>query len=207
MIRKLRATTGFKKIGHAGTLDPMARGLLILLFGEATKQAGEFLKLDKTYEAEITLGQNSSTDDGEGQLSKVSAQQPSRKDIETILKTFIGTISQTPPAFSAIKVNGQRAYKLARSGQAPIMETREVQIHAIKLNAYDYPKLQIETHVGSGTYIRSLARDIGQKLGTGAYLSGLRRTRIGKFSIGESISPDSVSRDEIAQVMKLIEAD
>ncbi len=212
VIRKLRSVTGFRKIGHAGTLDPMATGLLILLFGNTTKQAGRFLKLDKVYEAEISLGKTSTTDDAEGQLQTISDQpayrtgrKPTLGKIDEVLQTFTGTTSQTPPSFSAIKVGGQRAYKLARKGAEVALQARPVTVHSLALKSYKYPKLQIETHVGSGTYIRSLARDIGQKLGSGAYLSGLRRTRIGEFSIRQAVQPDRLSKAAVEAALKLIE--
>lgn len=181
------------RVGHAGTLDPFATGLLIVLLGETTKRSDEFLKQDKTYEATFVLGQVSTTGDPEGELTTVNDRQPSIADVEAVLSLFTGTISQTPPAYSAIKINGQRAYKLARKGQDVIIPTRTVTIHTLELLSYDYPALHIRTHVSSGTYIRSLAVDIGEALKTGAYCSQLRRTVIGDFRIDDAVSIESLA--------------
>lgn len=174
------------KVGHAGTLDPFATGLLVILLGDATKKAEEFLKLDKVYEAEITLGSTSTTGDPEGEVTSVSDVEPSEEMIREVLERFVGEIKQRPPIFSAIKINGQRAYKLARDGQAVEIPERTVTIHSLELLKYDYPRLMVRTHVGSGTYIRSLAVDIGEALGTGAYCSALRRTKIANWSVEDA---------------------
>ncbi len=171
------------RVGHAGTLDPFATGLLVVLLGEGTKKATEFLKLDKVYEATVMLGKTSTTGDPEGQITDVNDDQPSREEIETALAKFRGEITQTPPAFSAIKVNGQRAYKLAREGKAVVIPPRQVTIYSLELVDYTYPELKIRTHVSSGTYIRTLAEDTGSSLGTGAYCKELRRTAIAEWSI------------------------
>ena len=174
------------KVGHTGTLDPFATGLLILLAGKATKKAPELTKLDKEYEATIRLGATSSTGDPEGEVA-IMDEKPaiSRTEIEAVLQKFIGEIEQTPPAFSAIKVNGQRAYKLARAGKEVEIPTRKVQIFSIDILDYESPFLKIRTHVGSGTYIRTLAEDIGKELGCGAYTVELRRTKIADYDIAE----------------------
>ena len=174
------------KVGHAGTLDPFATGLLVILLGDATKKATEFLKLDKVYEAEIILGQESTTGDPEGELTLVNDVKPTTKEIQAVLSTFTGDIRQRPPIFSAIKINGQRAYKLARDGKEVEIPERTVTIHSLELLDYAYPSLKIRTHVGSGTYIRSLAVDIGKALGTGAYCHALRRTQIADWSIADA---------------------
>lgn len=182
---------GKLKIGHTGTLDPMATGLMLLLFGPATEKAGRFSKLDKVYEAEITLGFTSSTGDAEGKLNKISDLVPTRNSVLGTLNSFIGQIDQTPPQFSAVKVGGQRAYKLARKGQKVKIPSRKTTVHWIRDTGYDYPKVVFSTKVSSGTYIRSLAQDIGQKLGTGAYLSALKRTQIGDFKLASAIELDA----------------
>jgi tRNA pseudouridine55 synthase len=195
----IKAETGQKiKIGHTGTLDPMATGLLVLVLGKYTKRAGEFSKLDKTYEAELTLGQTSSTGDQEGEITQKSARRPSLKEIEAALSTFLGEISQTPPQHSAIKVDGQRAYKLARAGKEVVIEPRKVTIHSISNVQYGYPKISFTTSVSSGTYIRALAEDIGQTLGTGAYLSALRRTQVGRFNVSAAIGLEVIGFDTIS---------
>jgi len=174
------------RIGHAGTLDPFATGLLIILLGDATKQSDEFLKQDKTYEATITLGYTSNTGDPEGELTHVSDEMPPDAAVEAAISMFTGPITQTPPAFSAIKINGQRAYKLARKGQEVDIPARQVHIHSLEVVDYSYPELKIRTHVSSGTYIRSLAEDIGKELGVGAYCSALRRTVISELKIEDA---------------------
>ena len=171
------------KVGHCGTLDPFATGLLILVSGKFTKRAGEFSGLDKTYRATICLGAESTTGDPEGEITEASDTMPVLEQVEDVLSRFIGEIEQTPPVYSAIKINGQRAYKLARSGQTVDMPTRRVKIYDIKLVNYNYPYLTIEAKVSSGTYIRSLAIDIGKELGVGAYTVRLRRLSVGDYSV------------------------
>lgn len=171
------------KVGHAGTLDPFATGLLVILLGDATKKAGEFLKLDKEYEATIRLGASSTTGDPEGEITEISGVIPSREEVEAAIEKFRGTISQRPPIFSAIKIDGKRAYKLARDGKDVEIPERHITIHSLEIVDYSYPELKIRTHVSSGTYIRSLAVDIGEALGTGAYCSALRRTRVAEYNI------------------------
>lgn len=174
------------KVGHTGTLDPFATGLMILVVGKECKNAGYYTKLDKVYEATITLGKTSTTGDPEGELTAVSLEQPTKEQIETALEKFRGEIFQRPPIFSAIKINGQRAYKLARDGQEVEIPLRAVTVYTLMLVDYSYPELKIRTHVSSGTYIRSLAVDIGEALGVGAYCSELRRTRIADWDVSEA---------------------
>ena len=173
------------KVGHTGTLDPFATGLLILLAGKATKKAPELTKKDKVYEATIRLGATSTTGDPEGEITETGAKLPTREEIEAVLPQFRGEIQQTPPAFSAIKVNGQRAYKLARAGKDVEIPSRTVTIYELEILDYDAPLLKIRTHVSSGTYIRTLAEDLGKALGCGAYCTELRRTKIADYDITE----------------------
>ncbi len=175
------------KCGHTGTLDPLATGLLVLLIGKNyTRRAPELTKLDKTYEVTMTLGQTSTTGDEEGAKTAVSDTVPGREAVLGALDASQGHIMQVPPAFSAIKINGQKAYDLARAGKAPELEARPVTIHRLELTGYDYPLVHFTADVGSGTYIRSLAEDLGKVLGTGAYMSALRRTRVGQFSLNDA---------------------
>ncbi|MBR3322232.1 tRNA pseudouridine(55) synthase TruB [Candidatus Saccharibacteria bacterium] len=224
---RLRNKFGHKiKVGHTGTLDPFATGLLILLSGKMTKKSNEFLKLDKIYEATLKLGYTSTTGDPEGEIIKYpkstkftkieeykgkisdfAAERAKRSDIisdlshceaseisefctlndvKYVLKKFIGKIEQTPPRFSAIKINGERAYKLARKGQNFAIPKRQIEIYSIDILDYNYPELKIRVHCSSGTYIRTLAEDIGKALNTGAYLTALRRTKIGKYDIKDA---------------------
>ncbi|MDO4781366.1 MAG: tRNA pseudouridine(55) synthase TruB [Candidatus Saccharibacteria bacterium] len=185
--RVLSAELGKKaKVGHTGTLDPFATGLMILVTGTMCREAQRFTKLDKWYEAEIILGQTSTTGDPEGELASVSDLRPTEAQVRAVLAQFTGTIQQTPPAFSAIKINGQRAYKLAREGKEVAMPPRTVHIYALELVSYEYPSLTIRAHVSSGTYIRTLAEDIGTTLGTGAYCRQLRRTQIAEYTVAEA---------------------
>jgi tRNA pseudouridine55 synthase len=194
----LRAEKGQKiKVGHTGTLDPTATGLLILVLGSYTKRAGEFSKLDKVYKAELTLGAVSSTGDREGKITQKSAKRPALQQIEKVLSQFKGKIQQTPHIYSAVKVNGRKAYEMARKGQEVRLEPRKVTIYGITDVKYDYPELKFAGKVSSGTYIRSLAEDIGEALGTGAYLSALRRTKIGEYSLSKSLASEDLEFDNI----------
>ena len=186
-------------MGHCGTLDPFATGLLILVSGKNTKRAMEFTKLDKVYEATLHLGQTSTTGDPEGDIADVSDREPDLDEIKSVLQQLTGKIEQTPPAFSAIKINGQRAYKLARAGKEVEMPSREVEIYNIEMLDYTYPELKIRTHVSSGTYIRSLAADIGQVLGVGAYLTALRRTKIADFDIKDAEPLDKFDKTGVVR--------
>jgi tRNA pseudouridine55 synthase len=176
------------KVGHTGTLDPLATGLLVILVGkEYTRRAGELSKQDKTYEVTMKLGETSTTGDDEGEKTAGSDKQPSKEEIVGALRQFTGEIMQTPPAFSAIKVNGQRAYKLAREGKTVELEARPVTIYSNELTSYKYPFVKFTSKVSSGTYIRSLVEDLGKTLGTGAYMSDLRRTEVGNFVIEKAV--------------------
>lgn len=188
--RQLTERAGRKiKVGHTGTLDPFATGLLILLSGKMTKKSDEYLKLDKEYIATIQLGWTSTTGDPEGEITSNDGQGqviPSKKEVENILNSMLGEITQTPPIYSAIKINGKRAYKLARKGEKPKIPERKVTIYEIELLEYVYPKLRIRVKCSSGTYIRTLAEDIGKKLGIGAYTKELRRLRVGIYDVSDA---------------------
>lgn len=190
--RVLSEDAGHKvKVGHTGTLDPFATGLLILVVGQECKNAQVYSGLSKTYEATCLLGVESSTLDPEGELTNISDRIPTLEEVESSLNLFRGEITQTPPAFSAIKVGGKRAYKLAREGKEVEMPTRQVTIHELKVIEYDYPKLHIEASVSSGTYIRTLAQDLGRDLGVGAYCSELRRTIVGEYGVDDAKTLES----------------
>ncbi|GDX62715.1 hypothetical protein LBMAG34_2490 [Candidatus Saccharibacteria bacterium] len=191
IVAQVRRLSGIKKVGHAGTLDPEAEGLLVILLGkEFTKQAEKYSKLDKTYEFEIKLGEVSTTDDEEGGKTKVSDAKPTKTEIIKALSNYEGEIEQTPPVYSAIKIDGQRAYKRARNGEVVDMPTRKVNIKSIELLGYKYPFASIKADVSSGTYIRSLARSIGEDLKTGAYCTKIVRTRVGEFSLDDALAVD-----------------
>lgn len=197
-VRKIVATAEGKKpkntkVGHCGTLDPLATGLLILVVGkEYTKRAGEFSKLDKAYEVTMKLGETSSTGDEEGEKTAVSDTIPDKKAVLEALERFTGEIMQVPPQFSAMKINGQRAYKLARAGKTVELEPRPITIYENQLTEYSYPYVKFTSKVSSGTYIRSLVEDLGKDLSTGAYMSDLRRTVIGEYTLREASSLESL---------------
>ncbi len=174
------------KVGHTGTLDPFATGLMILTVGKECKNAMNYSKLDKSYRTKIKLGFNSTTGDTEGEITSVSNKIPTKEEVQQVLNDFTGKIEQTPPKFSAIKINGQRAYKLAREGKEVEMPKRQVEIYKIELLGYKYPYIEIEVSVSSGTYIRTLAEDVGTKLKTGAYCEELRRLSIDKWTLSEA---------------------
>lgn len=181
------------KVGHAGTLDPLATGLLVILVGRATRLCAEIMGGEKEYLADVDLAHSSTTDDHEGVVTPTDAERaPSREDVEALLARFVGDIRQTPPAHSAMKVGGKRAYALARAGKPVDLEPRTVRIDAISVLSYEFPLLRISVRCGKGTYIRSLARDIGRELGVGGMLDGLRRTRIGQYSVAEAMSADQL---------------
>lgn len=174
------------KVGHTGTLDPFATGLMMIVTGKECKNAEKYSKLDKVYEATIRLGEESTTGDPEGEIAPVSDKKPTRAEVEVALGQLTGIITQQPPVFSAIKINGQRAYKLAREGKTVEMPTRQIEVHSIEVIHYRYPELKIRTHVSSGTYIRTLATDAGKILDTGAYCTQLRRTAVAKWNVADA---------------------
>ena len=182
--RRLSLQLGKKaKVGHTGTLDPFATGLMIIVTGKECRNAGNYSKLDKVYEATIRLGQTSTTGDPEGEIINVSEAVPSKEAVEAALAQFVGEITQRPPMFSAIKINGRRAYDLARKGEVVEMPERQVTVYSLELLDYAYPDVRIRVHVSSGTYIRTIAEDVGKVLETGAYCSELRRTKIAKWDV------------------------
>ena len=189
------------KVGHTGTLDPAATGLLMLCVGKATKQVPELIKQDKTYEVELTLGQTSTTGDKEGEISEVSGEVPDSETVTNVISSFVGEIVQIPPIYSAIKIDGKRAYELARAGKEVVMAPRKVTIYFIEQVEYDYPKVLFTTRVGSGTYIRSLSVDIGEKLETGAYMSNLRRTSIGDSSIEQAYAISDINPELLQKIL------
>ncbi len=191
----LRHVTGNKKVkvGHGGTLDPFATGLLLVLAGKACKRADTLLKLDKTYEFTIRLGETSTTGDTEGEITPSLHATPVPNDVlGAALGQFVGVISQVSPAYSAIKVGGKRSYDLARAGKAVELPARQVTIHSLELVSYVWPEASFVTHVSSGTYIRTLAEDIGKAVGTGAYCTQLRRTRVGEYAIENARSVQEI---------------
>lgn len=182
------------KVGHAGTLDPLAKGVLVLCVGPATRLAEYVQRLEKRYTAEVTLAATSSTDDTEGEITETTnlPAPPKEAEIRDVLQRFVGRIMQVPPAYSAVHVNGQRSYKLARAGKQIDLPARQVEIHRIDLISYTYPHLLIDVRCGSGTYLRALSRDIGEALHVGGYCSDLIRTQVGPFKLDNALPIDSL---------------
>lgn len=205
-VRRMVATIENKKpknvkVGHTGTLDPAATGLLMLCVGKYTKKVPELIKQDKTYEVELILGVVSTTGDKEGEITEQSSAIPEYSEVKRVIQGFIGDTEQTPPIFSAIKVNGKRAYDLARAGKQVTLTPRKVTIYSIEDITYEYPKVTFTTRVGSGTYIRSLAVDIGEKLNTGAYMSNLRRTSIGDSTIEDAYPVKDITTEILQKIL------
>jgi len=197
IVDRVRKITDEKRVGHAGTLDPFACGLLIVLVGRgATKRQAEFMKLDKEYIATLHLGAETDTGDvtGKIQMSKSKCQIKSKIQMSKILKKFTGEIEQVPPEYSAIKIKGKKAYELAREGKKVELEPRKIKIYDIKILDYTPPLLELKINCSSGTYIRALARDIGRELGCGAYVEKLVRTKIGKYSLRDAVTIDALRK-------------
>lgn len=192
-LSKIKWIFSAKKAGHTGTLDPLATGLLPICFGEATKFSSHLLNSEKTYEASIKLGWKSSTGDAEGKLTESKIISLSLEKLQKELKSFIGLSKQTPPMFSALKYNGQPLYKLAREGVKIERQEREINILELILLNYSKNIIKIEVTCSKGTYIRTLAEDIANKLGMEGYLTELRRTKIGKLNINEAFSIENIS--------------
>lgn len=197
-VRRLsRKTTGTKKVGHAGTLDPMATGVLILCLGHATRLSEYAMSSTKEYRATVHLGIETDTYDTEGEIiAENDASHISREQVEAVFQDFIGDIQQIPPIYSAIKKDGKKLYELARKGEEIELESRAVTIHSLILQEWNPPFFIVDVTCGAGTYIRSLAHDIGEKLGVGAHLSGLIRTRSGGFSLENSVSLETLLENE-----------
>ena len=201
VVAKLRNKLGVKKIGHTGTLDPMATGVLVLCLGSATKKVQEMTGYDKEYIAEITLGATTVTDDAESEIIfSPNAEKKSRDEIEAALKKFEGEIDQVPPQFSAKKVNGKRAYAMARKGQEVKLEAVKVKVHEIEILAFQWPVVRLRVLSGKGFYVRSLARDLGKMLGVGGYLSALQRTMVGPYTLKQATTIEEASADSVLTI-------
>lgn len=202
VVSRVRRVFGIKKVGHAGTLDPLATGVLVVCVGPATRLSEYVMHQTKAYRAKVTLGLTTTTDDAEGDV--LAAHDPSlitREQVEAVLPQFTGNIEQLPPLYSAIKQRGRKLYELMREGKADTIERkpRAVRVDEITLTEWTPPEVTIEVTCGSGTYIRSLARDIGALLGVGAYLSGLVRTRSGVFDVSHAVSLDALAESDAPQ--------
>lgn len=193
-VHRIRKLTDQERVGHAGTLDPMATGVLLILLGSATRLSEYIVDHDKEYRATVKLGVETDTYDATGKIITTCTVNPSANEIRAALETFIGAQNQIPPAHSAIQIQGKRAYKLARQGVEIEMQPRAVEIYSITNVVIDDDLVAFDVHCSKGTYIRSLAHDLGAKLGTGAHLAALRRTASGHFSIAQSLTLDQVSQ-------------
>ncbi|MCK4874175.1 MAG: tRNA pseudouridine(55) synthase TruB [Phycisphaerales bacterium] len=193
VVRVVRGKARGAKTGHAGTLDPLATGVLVVCLGRATKTLGRIMETRKRYLAEVDLSAFTSTDDREGEREEVHVEQPpNRAVVERTVQRFVGEIEQTPSMYSAVKINGVRAYRLARKGIDAPMPSRQVTVYSIDVCDYAWPIVTLDVRCGKGTYVRSLARDIGRALGTGGHLAALRRTAVGDFTIDRAVLLDDV---------------
>lgn len=196
VIDRLRKITGIRKIGHAGTLDPFATGLLVAGLGKATKRLSGVMHQDKEYEGVAVLSAKSDTQDLTGEITLVpGAEMPDRPALERVFSEFTGTIKQVPPMFSAKKIRGKKMYELARRGETVEREPVEVAVHELSLISYSPPEFSFRVRCGSGTYIRTLAHDIGARLGTGAYLKKLRRTAIGPHRVEQAVRLEDLNKE------------
>lgn len=190
------------RAGHAGTLDPLATGVLVVCIGQATRLIEYVQRMPKTYEGEFLLGRTSDTEDVTGAVVEFdSPPVPTWAEIETAAGRLVGTILQRPPAYSALKVQGQRAYDLARAGKEVDLQPRPIEVYSIDVLEYDYPRLRLRIHCGSGTYVRSLGRDLAESLGTGAVMSALVRTAIGGFTLDEACDIEAVYPEQVPTLL------
>ncbi|PNG25787.1 tRNA pseudouridine(55) synthase TruB [Methylocella silvestris] len=205
-VARLKRIFNAKKAGHAGTLDPLASGILPIAFGEATKTVPFVQDGEKAYRFTVRFGAETDTDDSDGSIVAQSELRPAPADILALLPNFIGVIEQTPPAFSAIKINGERAYDLARDGVTPQLAARPVTIHALDLVSAGPDEAVFEARCGKGTYVRAIARDLGRLLGCLGHVTTLRRTRVGPFLEADSIKLSDLEEGASAPVMRRVEA-
>ncbi|MCK6509287.1 tRNA pseudouridine(55) synthase TruB [Myxococcota bacterium] len=208
-LARIKKLLRAKKAGHTGTLDPLATGILPICLGQATRLAQFLLASDKRYEAEILLGIETDTLDSEGAITHQSPLPTdlSEEKIQHALQGFCGPQEQAPPAYSALKIQGQRAYDLARAGQDIELSPRPIEIFSIQLLSIDLPHVRFSCHVSKGTYIRSMARDIGQSLGCGAHLTALRRTQTGRFSVEQALTLPAIQQDPLAAIASILPID
>ncbi len=192
VVASIRRHLRVKRVGHTGTLDPLAEGVLVVCLGEATKLAGYLTHAEKDYETTVRLGESTDTHDATGQVLESRPVEVTREQVEAALEGFRGQITQIPPMYSALKKDGQRLYKLARKGEVVERDPRIVQVHRLDLTRFETPELDLSVTCGKGTYVRTLAHDIGEVLGCGAHLKSLTRTRVGLFGLDEAISLEDV---------------
>ena len=206
-VAVVRRLLNAKKAGHAGTLDPLASGLLPLAFGEATKTVPYVVDGEKAYRFTVTFGIETDTDDSEGRVVSQSEARPTEQQILAALPKFTGAITQVPPRYSAIKIDGERAYDLARGGEAVELQPRIVEIHTLTLRSFDGQSAVLEAECGKGTYVRAIARDLGRALGCFGYVTALRRTRVGPFTEADAVTLPSLEADVFAPAAALKSVD
>jgi tRNA pseudouridine55 synthase len=188
VVQIVRKGTGIRRAGHTGTLDPRASGVLVVLIGPAVRLSEYVSASDKRYQATIRLGSATDTYDSEGMItSESSSNHITEEKFDEILQTFVGEIEQVPPPYSAVKVKGRKAYEMARKGEEVELEPRKINVYSLELLEWAPPEVVIDAYCSSGTYVRSLANDLGNALGTGAHLIGLRRTKSGRFTLREAV--------------------
>lgn len=205
--RALRWFPPRTRLGHTGTLDPLATGVLVLAVGQGTRLAEFVQQMPKTYQAGILLGATSDTDDAEGTVTPVShCTAPDKATVEEALQGFVGELEQVPPAYSAAKVQGRRAYQLARKGKDVALQPRTVQVYGIDVLDYAFPNLELMIRCGKGTYIRSLARDLGEQLGCGGLIRSLRRTAVGPFKAEDGVDLEADGAEALSRLLPLAAA-
>ncbi len=187
IVSLVRRGTQIRKVGHAGTLDPRASGVLVLCLGAATRLSEYLSTSVKSYQAVIRFGSSTRTYDSDGDVIRQTGLMPRLREIQTVIPSFLGEIEQVPPPFSAIKVKGRKAYEMARAGEEFDLGPRKVTIYKLEVASFDPPDLTLEVDCSAGTYIRSLAHDLGERLSAGAHLAGLRRTRAGPFTLEDAV--------------------
>ncbi|MCX5661334.1 MAG: tRNA pseudouridine(55) synthase TruB [Planctomycetota bacterium] len=195
VVRRVRRAAGGAKTGHAGTLDPLATGVVICCLGKATRCVPALMGMTKVYDAKVDLSAFTTTDDREGPREEMAVERPpTEAELRAAIPRFLGEVTQTPPAFSAVHVDGKRAYKLARQGKPVTIQPRIVRIDAIELLSYAWPLVDLRITCGKGTYIRSLARDLGKALGVGGHLAALRRTAVGRYDLAIAVTSERLER-------------
>lgn len=205
VVDQVRRKLRMKRIGHAGTLDPMATGLLIILVGKATKLSQFLTSMDKSYSGTIKLGESTNTQDADGEIATTKpVPDLTEAQAKEVLDTFIGDQYQTPPMFSAVKIKGQRLYKLARKGQEVEREPRFIRVSRFDINRFELPEIDFSLDCSKGTYVRTLANDFGEKLGCGAHLSALRRDGSDKFDTTRAVKLDTFKEMEISEIENVL---
>lgn len=192
VVAVIRKMARLRKVGHAGTLDPLATGVLLVCLGRATRASEYLMRSPKTYRATLQLGIATTTHDAEGEITSRSPVDVTKSEVETVLQRFVGAIQQVPPRYSAIKHHGRPLYELARRGIEVEVPPREVVIHALEIVAWAPPQVTVDVRCGPGTYVRALARDVGEALGCGAHVSALRRTSSGAFDVSEAVDLEAL---------------